>query len=39
MHFKNDDGNVSILIYAHVVTKIHIALVTYFDSRNLAVCF
>ena len=34
MHFKNDDGNVAVLINTHVVIKIHIALVTYFDSRK-----
>ena len=34
IHFKNDDGNVPILINTHVVIKIHIALVTYFDSRK-----
>ena len=34
MHFKNDDGNVPILISTHVVIKKHIALVTYFDSRK-----
>ena len=38
MNFKNDDGNVPILINTHVVIKIHIALATYFDSRK-AVCF
>ena len=36
MHFENDDGNVPVLINTgtHVVIKIHIALVTYFDSRK-----
>ena len=34
MFFKNDDGNVPILINIHVVIKIHITLVTYFDSRK-----
>ena len=34
MHFKNDDGNVPVLINIHVVIKIHIALLTYFDSRK-----
>ena len=34
VHFKNDDGNVPILIDTHVVIKIHKALVTYLDSRK-----
>ena len=32
--YKNDDRNVPILINTHVVIKIHMALVTYFDSRK-----